>query len=186
MHLLHKVGIVGDLEMPAAMGQGGTLQWVAWAGGLCNAVLSTSVTRWSSWGGSGQGVVRPAALPCPAGESDGAICSPSSCSPPISTWGSPLPQARMSWAHHTKPGGSLRERVMLCNSSLFLTELHGNWGATNGYGPTPLLDGLPLFYLTSFQEPTLGSCWTVAVTASPSPPRPMPSWWRPPRRGLWV
>ena len=70
LHLIHKVGIVGNFEMAVAMGlqveqlepsvngglpdagvpgQGTTLPWVAWGGGLCNAVLSTSATRWSSW-----------------------------------------------------------------------------------------------------------------------------------------
>ena len=68
LHLIHKEGIVGNLEMAVAMGlqveQLGctvdlempvcsarvrTLQWVPLAGGPCNTVLITSATRWLSW-----------------------------------------------------------------------------------------------------------------------------------------
>ena len=43
------------------------------------------------------------------------------------------------------------------NCSFSLCEMDGNWGAANGHGPTPLMDGLPLCSPIFLQDDTLGA-----------------------------
>ena len=80
--------------------------------------------------------------PCPGGASDGAICPPSSCSPPVagqSPSGTSLTTGQNVGA--AAPGQGQPQGAGHGLQFLSPSPDQWNWGATNAHGPTPPMDG---------------------------------------------
>ena len=146
--------------MPGWAARVRTLQRVA-VGGGCNGVLRTSATRpslWVRWRPGRSSSCSPAlVVQAMAPFAHRHLAHPQSLG--NLQVGLPSSQARMLGPPHQargQPQGAGHGLQFLSPSPD-----QWNWGATNAHGPTPPMDGLPLYYLTFLQDDSLADSPTL-------------------------